>query len=73
MLMGLGWRPDRPLRVLQGMDPSGADREFAHVRDRAAQLARTLPPQYEYLASKYARREDTEVAWENRTSAAGSA
>ncbi len=73
MLMGLGWRPDRPLRVLQSMDPSRADIEFAHVRDRAALLARTLPSQYEYLASKYARREDKEVAWENRRSAAGSA
>jgi hypothetical protein len=55
------------------MDPSRAEMEFAHVRDRAALLARTLPSQYEYLASKYARREDKEMAWENRRSAAGSA
>jgi hypothetical protein len=58
---------------LQGMDPRRADAQFAHLRDRAALLVRTLPSQYEYLASKYARPEDKEVACENRRSVAGSA
>ena len=70
MLLGLGWRPGWSLRVLQGMDPRRAEAHFARVRDRAALLTRTLPSAYEYLAWKYAHREEGDLACETRQSAA---
>ncbi|MFI6702939.1 tryptophan halogenase family protein [Streptomyces sp. NPDC050509] len=50
MLMGLKGIPLRAPGALDLMDPTAAAEEFARVRATAAELVRSLPGQYEYLA-----------------------
>jgi hypothetical protein len=54
MLLGLGHRPAASLPVLNVMDDEEARMAFDATRDRAGQLAATLPSQYEYLRDMFA-------------------
>jgi tryptophan halogenase len=49
MLLGLGFRPNNSLPVLEHMPNDVALATFRTVRERAEQLCKTLPSQYEYL------------------------
>ncbi len=51
MLLGLGYRPDAPLPVLELMDDADARAAFLAMRERTQMLLKTLPSQYEYLSS----------------------
>src|SRR6185369_16924619 len=49
MLLGLGYRPEHPLPILNQMDDANALRAFSAMQEKADRLCRTLPSQYEYL------------------------
>jgi tryptophan halogenase len=49
MLLGLGFRPDASLPVLDHMPDDKALAAFRQIRERADELCRTLPSQFEYL------------------------
>ncbi|HEU5473643.1 MAG TPA: tryptophan halogenase family protein [Actinophytocola sp.] len=51
MLLGLGGLQTAPRPALQLVDPARAEREFADIAARSAELVRTLPSHYEYVAS----------------------
>lgn len=51
MLLGLNYRPDRSLPVLDHMDDSNALAAFRALRKRTDELVATLPSQLEYLRS----------------------
>jgi tryptophan halogenase len=53
MLLGLGYRPQKSLPVLNLMDDNKALAVFQTIKDRTDYLCRTLPTQYEYLTSIY--------------------
>lgn len=53
MLLGLGYRPETNLPVLNHIDDKNALATFRTIRDRAAYLCETLPSQYDYLTSIY--------------------
>jgi tryptophan halogenase len=56
MLLGLGFTPPGGLTVMDSMDPFCAQAAFDSILERSKHLARSLPSQYEYLASRYDRR-----------------
>lgn len=49
MLLGLNFRPQDSLPVLEHLDPANALEAFRALRQRAERLRRTLPSQYDYL------------------------
>lgn len=49
MLLGLGHRPVHNLPILDHIDDKNALATFRAIRERADQLCRSLPSQYEYL------------------------
>jgi tryptophan 6-halogenase len=53
MLLGLGYRPQKSLPVLNLMDDNKAMAVFQTIKARTDYLCRTLPTQYEYLTSIY--------------------
>ncbi|WP_333737406.1 tryptophan halogenase family protein [Streptomyces sp. IBSBF 2806] len=54
MLMGLGLEPAGPRPALAHLDPAGAEREFARLKEEADQMVAALPSCYQYLASLHA-------------------
>ncbi len=56
MLLGLGGLELKSSPALNLMDPSSAQHEFKLVEEQAAELARTLPTQYEYFAQLHRAR-----------------
>ncbi|SFR03683.1 tryptophan halogenase [Lentzea waywayandensis] len=56
MLLGLGGLDLKSSPALNLMDPSSAQHEFKLVGEQAAELARTLPTQYEYFAQLHRAR-----------------
>jgi len=57
MLLGLGYRPERSLPVLNHIDDKNALSTFQEIKKRATYLSQTLPSQYEYLTSIYSPRQ----------------
>ena len=53
MLMGLGWRPNRHLAVLDHIDNRDALQAFERIHHKAEGLTRALPSEYEYLRTQY--------------------
>src|SRR5262249_50091604 len=54
MLLGLGYRPEYSLPVLDHVNDDQALAAFRVIKERADFLCRTLPSQYEYLTTMYA-------------------
>lgn len=52
MLLGLGFRPQRSLSILDYGGTASALEQFENIKRRAEYLAATLPSAYEYLASR---------------------
>ena len=57
MLLGLGFRPETSLPILDFMDNSGAETAFNELRKRKEHLTCTLPSLYQYLALRYEQTE----------------
>jgi len=53
MLLGLGYRPERSLPILNYIDDGNALIVFRTIKERAEYLCKTLPSQYEYLSAMY--------------------
>ena len=53
MLLGLGYRPERSLPVLNHIQDLNALATFHTIKERADNLCSTLPSQYEYLSTMY--------------------
>jgi len=53
MLLGLGYRPEQSLPVLNHINDSNALAAFQAIKERTTYLCRTLPSQYDYLTSIY--------------------
>lgn len=51
MLLGLGYRPERNLPILDHLSDQNVTRTFEAIKQRAEQLSSSLPSQYEYLTS----------------------
>lgn len=51
MLLGLGYRPERNLPVLDHLDDRNARAAFDNIKHQAEDLSRTLPSQYDYLSA----------------------
>lgn len=49
MLLGLNYRPQRSLPVLDHLNPQNAWKAFRSLRERSERLSQSLPSQYEYL------------------------
>jgi tryptophan halogenase len=53
MLLGLGYRPQYSLPMLNHMQDRNALAAFLSIKERADELCSTLPTQYEYLSTMY--------------------
>jgi hypothetical protein len=51
MLLGLGYRPERSLPILDHLSDRNAAKAFASIRQKAERLSASLPSQYEYLTA----------------------
>lgn len=51
MIIGLGYRPKKPLPALAHLDPTDALAEFDKIKTEAAEMVAALPSCYDYLAS----------------------
>src|SRR5262249_17490446 len=53
MLLGLGYRPEHSLPMLDHMQDVNALATFRAIKDKTERLCNTLPTQYEYLSTMY--------------------
>jgi len=53
MLLGLGYRPEHSLPVLNHINDDNALLTFRAIKEKATHLCQTLPSQYDYLSSMY--------------------
>lgn len=60
MLMGLGYRPENNLPILNHLNDEKALASFNEMKQRADYLCSTLPSQYEYLKTMYPETDDFE-------------
>lgn len=51
MLLGLGYRPERHLPILDQLDDRNVRAAFQAIKERANNLCNSLPSQYEYLTA----------------------
>src|ERR1051325_10915573 len=53
MLLGLGYRPEHSLPMLNHIHDRNALNAFHTIKEKADRLCSTLPSQYEYLSTMY--------------------